>query len=181
MDARHYRASEALRDGTRVEIRAIRPDDKEGLREGFHHLSEQSVYRRFLSPKRDLYKKDLDYLTEIDYRRHVALVATLQDGNGAPLVGVARYIVLDDPGQEGSAEFAIVVMDAYQQRGLGTLLLRHLARIARESGILAFEAEVLSENRLMLEVLEHLGFKLHRTVSSGVTHVSFPIADRARG
>ena len=114
-----------LRDGTRVLIRPIEPEDKGLLLSGFEQLSEQSRYRRFLAPVPKLTESQLTYLTEVDHDTHEALVAV---DAGQPLrgLGVARYVRLQDHPE--IAEAAVTVIDAYQGRGLGTLLLALLAR-----------------------------------------------------
>jgi GNAT superfamily N-acetyltransferase len=155
-DVRRYHAEERLLDGRPVVLRAIRADDRDALRAGFHRLSDRSVYFRFFQAKRELSDAELSYLTEVDFESHVALVAMLEDEGG---VGVGRYIV--DPAT-GAAEIAFAVDDAHQGLGVGTLLLTHLARIARVKGIRELRAYVLLENRGMIEVFEHAGFPLRR-------------------
>jgi acetyl coenzyme A synthetase (ADP forming)-like protein len=169
LDPRHYAVNEILRDGTSIHIRAIRPDDKVRLFEHFTGLSPQSRYQRFFGTKRALTREELKALTELDFQTHVALVATLFDGVEEKIIGVGRYIVDKEPTR---AEVAFAVLDEYQGRGIGTLLLDHLSRIARASGITEFEANVLAGNRGMLDVLGQSGFAVKRSVESGVVHVS---------
>jgi GNAT superfamily N-acetyltransferase len=143
----------ALRDGTRVLVRPIEPDDRERLLEGFEHLSDESRYRRFLAPMPELSESTLRYLTEVDHRDHEALVALVEaTGQG---IGVARYV--RQPDRPEVAEAAVTVADEWQGRGAGTLLLELLAARAREEGIERFSALVLATNREMLELLETLG------------------------
>lgn len=177
VDARHYAVKVLLRDGSRVCIRAICPDDKQRLLDAFHHLSGHSVYFRFLGSKRKLSEKELKYLTDIDYVRHMALVATLPADGDEQMIGVGRYIKLNSLGSDNRAEIALYVVDEFQERGLGTLLMTHLLPLARANGISEIEADVSGDNRLMLEVIEHSGFRVKRTVSSGVVHVSFSILE----
>jgi RimJ/RimL family protein N-acetyltransferase len=126
-----------------VLIRPIRPDDKALLAEGIEHLSRQSAYQRFLAPKDALTEDELRYLTEVDFRDHVAFVAVRPEEPGA-LVGVGRWIRLrDDP---EVAEIAFVVSDALQRRGLGTAIADALADAARERGIKRFVATMLPDN-----------------------------------
>jgi GNAT superfamily N-acetyltransferase len=142
-----------LRDGTRVLVRPIEPDDKARLLEGFEHLSDESRYRRFLAPMPELSEATLRYLTEVDHRDHEALVALVEaTGQG---IGVARYV--RRPDRRDVAEAAVTVADDWQGRGAGTLLLELLAARAREEGIERFSALVLATNREMLELLETLG------------------------
>jgi GNAT superfamily N-acetyltransferase len=132
-----------LDNGADVEIRPIRPDDKALLAEGVRHLSERSAYQRFLSPKNKLAAGELRYLTEVDFRDHVAFVAVPADEPDV-LVGVGRWVRLaSDP---EVAEIAFVVADDLQRRGLGTALGEALAQAARERGVKRFLATMLPDN-----------------------------------
>ncbi len=165
IEARNYSERDRLLDGRPVLVRAIRPEDKPKLRVGFHRLSPQSVYYRFFQAKKELSESELRYLTEIDFGQHVALLAILDD-HGAELgIGVGRYIV--EPGTR-SAEVAFTVDEAHHGLGVGTLLLKHLARLARSQDLEEFRAYVLAENRVMLEVLENAGFPLERRLEGNV-------------
>ena len=120
----------------------------------------------------ELSDQALGYFTEIDHREHVALVAIEPDGEDECIVGVGRYIHKTPR----CAEVALAVVDDHQGRGIGTVLLRHLVLIGRKTGVETFEADVLGENRQMLEVFAHSGFPLKRSSESGVVHLSFPIS-----
>ena len=146
-----------LRDGTRLLVRHIRPTDKQLLKAGFEHLSDETRRRRFLAPKPRLTASDLRYLTEVDGRDHVALIAvSFEDWTRA--VAVARYVRLpDDP---ATAEVAVTVDDDYQGRGIGSRLATMLADEARANGIERFTAEILPDNlpaqRLMRRMSQRL-------------------------
>lgn len=168
IDARHYSVEGAMLDGTPIRIRAIRPDDKERLLEHFHGLSGKSVYFRFMGIRRDLSKHDLKLLTELDFKTHVGLVATLSENGRERFIGVGRYICGKDATR---AEVAFAILDGFQGRGIGTLLLDHLSRIAVANGVVQFEADVLGDNRQMLEVFAHSGFEHRRSLDSGVVHL----------
>src|SRR5262245_11124970 len=177
-DPRHYATDELLRDGGSIHIRAIRPDDKQRLLALFERLSSRSVYFRFFQTKQRLTEEELRYFTELDFTRAVALVATLREGGAEHIIGVGRYFRSDEDGQPSRrAEVAFTVADAHQGRGIGTLLLEHLAAIARTQGIDTFEAEVLGENNRMLQVLDASGFPVQRSLDSGVFHIAYPTAD----
>ena len=171
-DPRHYAAEGILRDGGSIHVRAIRPDDKQRLIDHFSRLSAQSVYFRFFRAKKRLTDEELMQFTELDFVRNAALVATLGQGENEKIIGVGRYAVLDAEGTR--AEVAFAVADEYQGRGIGTLLLEHLAPIARANGITEFEADVLGENNRMLEVFAQSGFVVKRSIEDGVFHVTFP-------
>jgi GNAT superfamily N-acetyltransferase len=142
-----------LRNGHRILIRPIRPQDKDGLLEGLHHLTPASRYRRFFSPMPELSTAQLRYLTEVDHRNHEALIAFDADtGEG---IGVARFIrSVTEP---TAAEMAVAVLDTWHGRGVGTALLEALVARAREEGVERFTASVLAENAPMLRLLRQLG------------------------
>ena len=146
-----------LRDGTRIHIRPVRPDDKRLLARGLERLSEESRRRRFLAAKPRLSPSELRYLTEVDGHDHIALVAVLAD-EPATLVGVARSVRL--PEDPDTAEMAIVVGDEWQGRGLGTILAEVLADAAADTGIRRIAATMLGDNhaarRLVSQIAGHL-------------------------
>jgi len=169
MDPRRYEANVVLKDGGSVQFRAIRPDDRERLRSLLGRVSSESLYFRFFGLKRKLSEDDLVKLTDLDFFREAALVATLRGEGEERIVGVGRYSAIDPPGEPlRRAEVAFLVEDAHQGRGIGTLLMEHLAPIARSRGITEFEADVLGENNRMLEVFQKSGFVIQRSFESGV-------------
>jgi nucleotide-binding universal stress UspA family protein/RimJ/RimL family protein N-acetyltransferase len=139
-----------LNDGG-VTIRPIAPEDRGALRAAFDRLSPESRYRRFFVAIKELSDRDLDYLTQVDHRDHVALVA-IDEGTGA-IVGVARFVRTS----ADEAEPAIVVADDWQRRGVGSRLLDMLAVRAREESIVRFRAQVLADNEDAVKVLSRLG------------------------
>lgn len=142
-------------DGTRVTIRSIRPQDRDIERAFVRNLSSSSKYFRFFSTIKDLSSHQLDRFTQVDFPREMALIATLATDAGELQIGVARYA----PGSsEGSAEFAIVVADDWQGRGVGRELLRHLFRVAKDAGLAHIEGTVLRANTNMLQLCSELGF-----------------------
>jgi GNAT superfamily N-acetyltransferase len=132
-----------LPDGRRARIRPIAPDDKGLLQDGLQRLSPESVRRRFLGPKSRLSAAELRYLTEVDGRDHIALVA-VDDSEPDCLVGVARCVRSQEDAE--SAEMAIVVDDAWQGHGVGHVLAEALARAAAEVGVRRFSAVILADN-----------------------------------
>ena len=144
-------------------VRAVRPDDGPGFTEAFEQLSETSRYRRFFTVKPHLSEQSLAFFTDVDHHDHEALVA-VAPGSGQ-LVGVARFI--RNPEEPDQAEVAVTVTDAWQQRGLGTALLRELAQRAAEEGIRHFTADILAENQPMLTLARRLGHA--ETTSHGTT------------
>ena len=143
-----------LRDGTRALIRPILPGDRERIRRGMNELSPRTRMLRFHAPIEHLTDEQLTYLTEIDYDDHCAWVAVDADHPDEPGIGVARYVRLDD--EPAVAEAAVTVVDRYQGRGAGTLLLAVLAATAVSRGIKVFRNYVLTDNAAILELFEHL-------------------------
>jgi GNAT superfamily N-acetyltransferase len=160
-----------LRDGTCIRVRPILPEDKDQLRQGLARLSAQSRYRRFLTSLDRLSDQQVRHLTEIDYIDHMAWVALDACQPTQPGVGVARYVRLPD--QPTVAEAAVTVLDEYQGRGIGTILLRLLAGSAREHGIRSFRGYVLAGNAPMMEILQDLGARVAQ--EGPVLRVDVPI------
>jgi acetyltransferase len=146
-----------LRDGARLKVRPIRPEDAPRLEQGFFHLSAGTRRARFHSGIRALSPGMLQRFTRIDYDREMALVA-VDESAGGDLVGVARYFRLDERG----CEFAIVVDDAWQGRGLGSRLMRRLIEAARAQGLESMVGFVLADNIAMLNLAARLGFEMVR-------------------
>jgi len=164
-----------LRDGRPVEIRALRREDREDLIRAVGHFSAQSLYRRFFTLKRGFTEQEVDYFIDVDFIKHVALLATLKEnGQQSVIVGGARYIHT----QPGRAEVAFAVTDAYQGQGIGRALMRHLARIARAAGLEELDAEVLPENLAMLKVFQSCGLPMLSTRDAGVVHVTMLLSER---
>lgn len=175
MDPKSYSAEAGLRDGGTVRIRAIRPGDKQALRWGFARLSKEAVYHRFFQTKGGLTEQELRYLTELDFHNHVALVAEVEVEGVDRVIGVGRFVRGTAADMRDRAEVAFTVADQFQGRGVATLLLEHLARLARAIGIHRFEAEVLPDNRQMLDVFEHSGLEVTERAREGVVHVELRI------
>ena len=164
-----------LQDGRSILIRSIRADDKRMLEDGLRHLSDESVQRRFLTPKRNFSRTELQYLTEVNGRDHVALVAEYPGDPARRLIAVARFVRLaDDP---EAADVAITVADDWQGRGLGSQLTALLAAEARRLGIRRFTATMAADNvaahRLMGKLTDHME---QRYVGSGVDELVLDIA-----
>jgi RimJ/RimL family protein N-acetyltransferase len=147
-----------LADGTELVLRPVVPDDKALFLAAFERLSPLSRYRRFLSPLPNLNPALLAYLTEVDHRLHCAWVAVVEEEAGPAAVGAARAIRLDDP---RTAEMAITVIDDYQRRGIGSLLLAVLVRDALEQGVTRFVGLVLADNIPMRALLRRAGARFH--------------------
>ena len=146
-----------LSDGTRITMRPIRPEDAIMERDFVNGLSQQSRYFRFMYSLPEITPELLSRFTQIDYDREMALIAVTQDEGEDVQVGVARYYSLPDP---GSCEFAIVIADAWQNRGVARRLMRALVEAARSRRYTKMMGTVLAENRRMLDFVKTLGFRV---------------------
>jgi len=172
MEAAKYSAIESTRDGRKIEIRALKPADRDALRAAVDRTSSQSMYRRFFGAKRHFSEKEVAFFVNVDFVGHVALVAVVEEGGHAVIAAGGRYIVQ----QPGSAEVAFAVTDQYQGQGIGAALLRHLTVIARDAALKEFTAEVLPENVPMLKVFEKSGLKMTTKRESGVVHATLRLS-----
>lgn len=141
-DLSHYSVVEHLRDGRMLEIRALRPDDRQGLLAAVDHASAQSRYRRFFGAKRHFTDKEIAFFLDVDFTNHVALVATADDNGERVIVGGARAV-----------------------------LMRHLIGIARRSELAELTAEVLPDNAPMLKLFERCGFPLSKRRDTEAVHM----------
>jgi RimJ/RimL family protein N-acetyltransferase len=167
LHASDYSATETLRDGRPVEIRAVRPEDRAGLLAAVDRTSDQSLYRRFFAFKRGFTDQEIDFYLNVDFVGHVALIALLEEDGQPVIVGGCRYIIV----QPGQAEVAFAVDDAHQGQGVGTALMRHLAAIARSAGLKELIADVLPENTAMLKVFKASGLGIKAERELDATHL----------
>ncbi|HVW39753.1 MAG TPA: GNAT family N-acetyltransferase [Amycolatopsis sp.] len=165
---RRWEADVVLSDGGTVHLRPIVPSDADALVAFHGKLSERTRYLRYFGAYPRIPKRDLERFSVVDHHDRVAFVALLGDD----IVAVGRYERLSDG---PSAEVAFVVDDAHQGRGLGSILLEHLAAAASESGLRRFVAEVLAENATMVRVFRDAGYQVSRALEEGVLHLEFDI------
>jgi ribosomal protein S18 acetylase RimI-like enzyme len=166
-----YSAIEVLRNGDRVEIRALRPSDRSALENAVDRTSPLSLYRRFFAVRTVFTEAQASYFVDVDFKKHVALVAVVNEGTAPLIAGGGRYVLVGND----KAEIAFMIIDAYQGRGIGRILLRHLAAIAKDAGIRQFVAEVLPENTPMLRLFEKSGLHINVQSERGVTHVTLDL------
>ncbi|MEV6346128.1 GNAT family N-acetyltransferase [Actinoplanes sp. NPDC051851] len=164
-----------LADGSAVHLRRIRPEDADAIVDFHSRMSDRTRYLRYFSPYPRIPERDLHRFVNVDHRDREAFVTVDPDGR---ITSVGRYERLgpDSP----DAEVAFVVEDAHQGRGIGSVLLEHLADAARVHGITRFVAEVLPENNGMLRVFGDTGYQVQRRYADGVVHLSFPIRPTER-
>ncbi|MEU2200032.1 GNAT family N-acetyltransferase [Isoptericola sp. NPDC019482] len=171
-----WEADVVLRDGTTMHVRPLRPDDADAIQRFQEAQSERSAYFRFFAPVRRLTDRELNRLTHLDQRDRVALVAVRPgvDEAGDPredVLGVARY----DKVAPAEAEVAFNIADAMQGKGLGSVLLEHVAAAARERGVRRFTADVLPQNSSMLAVFRDAGYAVSQHLDDGVVSVAFDL------
>lgn len=174
-----YAADVVLKDGRTAHVRPIRADDTERMLEMWSRLSPETIRMRFFAP-RSMDERQMRYFTEVDYRTRFALVAE----TAGRLVGVSRFDVLGQQGAVGSdggpggqaervAEFAVLVEDAEQGRGIGTALLRALVAPAADLGVAGFVGDVLRENSRMLRMLRDAGLAPHFSEGGSIVSTTF--------
>ncbi|WP_214369217.1 bifunctional GNAT family N-acetyltransferase/acetate--CoA ligase family protein [Pseudonocardia sp. H11422] len=183
---RHWEADVVASDGGIVHLRPILPSDAEALLDFHQRLSDRTRYLRYFGPYPRIPPRDLERFTTVDHRNRVAFIGLLGD----EIIAVGRYEGLNGQGSakggnggagaagdgvKESAEVAFVVRDDHQGRGLGSILLEHLAAAARENGLRRFEAEVLVENHQMVRVFREAGYQVSRAFADGVLHLEFDI------
>ncbi|GAA3041999.1 bifunctional GNAT family N-acetyltransferase/acetate--CoA ligase family protein [Pseudonocardia yunnanensis] len=177
---RHWEADVVASDGGIVHLRPILPSDADALVRFHASLSERTRYLRFFGHYPRISPRDLERFTRVDHHTRVAFICLLGD----EIIAVGRYEGLPGEGGPGgtsgtegsdSAEVAFVVRDSHQGRGLGSILLEHLAAAARENGLRRFEAEVLIENHQMVRVFRDAGYQVSRKFDEGVLHLEFDV------
>lgn len=162
-----WEADVLLKDGRVAQIRPIVPEDAPKFVEFYDRVSAESKYFRFFAPYPRLSDRDIERFTNVDHDRRVAFVVTQHD----EIIAVGRYDAVSDD----EAEVAFLVEDAHQGRGIGQLLLEHLAQAGRERGFREFAAEVLPENVRMLQVFREMGYTVSGTLEDGVQRLTFAI------
>ena len=171
LNAANYSAVETLRDGSRLEIRAFTPDDRDDLASAVARASPVSLYRRFFTLKRSFSEREKAFFLNVDFENHVALVAVTEQAGRKAIIGGGRYVIV----QPGKAEVAFLVGDQHQGKGVGAALWRHLIEIARAAHLQTLIAEVLPENRPMLTVFKKTGLPMTTTLDPDVVHVTLQL------
>jgi acyl-CoA hydrolase/RimJ/RimL family protein N-acetyltransferase len=164
-DLETYRTT---KDGTEVLFRAVKISDEPLIKDLFYSLSDNSMYRRFISFRKDMPHERLQEYVVIDYTQEMVILSFVHEGDKEELVGLGQYTINE---QQHSADVAFIVKDEYQNKGIGTELLAYLTQLAKRQGLLGFTAEVLVENEPMLHVFEKL-LDVKKTVDSGVYYMT---------
>jgi acyl-CoA synthetase (NDP forming)/RimJ/RimL family protein N-acetyltransferase len=164
---RHWEADVLLLDGGTAHIRPIRPEDADLLVDFYARVSDESKYYRFFSPMPNLAARDVARFTQVDHVSRVAFVMVLAN----EMIAVGRF----DVTAPGEAEVAFLVQDQHQGRGIAQILLEHLAQAGRELGVARFIAEVLPQNRRMIQTLQEAGYQVAGGYEDGVMNFEFSI------
>jgi acyl-CoA hydrolase/RimJ/RimL family protein N-acetyltransferase len=165
----HY---STLRDGTEIFFRPIKPTDEPALAEMLYSLSEESVRTRYMTRTKSFPHRDVQQLTNIDYKNDMAIVGVVPGVSGDEIVAVGQYFL--DPKTQ-AAEVAFVVQDEWQQKGMGTFLLDYLTQIAKQRGVKRFYAKVLPGNKAMLAIFHNSGYKINTEFDGEVYNITYDL------
>ena len=163
---------DTLRDGTEIFFRPIKPTDEPSLSEMLYSLSEKSVRTRYMIHTMAFPHKDIQRLTNIDYKQDIAIVGVVPRVSGEEIVAIAQYFL--DPKTQ-SAEVAFLVQDEWQRKGMGTFLLDYVTQIARQRGVKKFWAKVLPNNEPMLTIFHNSGYKINTEFDGDAYDISYDL------
>lgn len=161
----HFETRRTTKSGLEVLLRPVKISDEPLLKDFFYSLSDNSLYRRFISMRKDMPHERLQEFVIVDYSRQVAILAVIPQGEREVVIGVGQYDIIEDT---HTAEVSFAVRDAYQNRGIGKELLSYLTYLAKRQGLLGFYAEVLVENKAMLRLFDQMGFDVKRRREEGI-------------
>ena len=165
----HY---DTLRDGTEIFFRPIKPADEPALSEMLYSLSENSIQTRYFAHTMRFPHRDVQQLTNIDYRQNLSLVGVVPSTSGEQIVAIAQYFL--DPKTQ-AAEVAFIVQDEWQQKGMGTFLLDCITQIAKQRGVKRFYAKVLPTNKPMLTIFHNSGYKVNTEFDGEVYSITYDL------
>lgn len=175
-DSTHLYPSEVASTQTfgdlKVRVRAIRPSDEDQMRRLFYRFSDKAVYYRYFSPIKTMPHEKMQQYVNVDYREVMSLVGLVGPVGQGQIIAEARFVKHRN---RPHADIAFVVDEAYQGRGIATCMLEHLARLARERGIVGFTADVLASNKSMMKVFERAGMKFKATLDQGAYELFIPL------
>ena len=166
---------DTVRDGTEIFFRPVKPTDETALSEMLYSLSEQSVKTRYMTQTMAFPHKDVQQLTNIDYRQDISIVGTVPGVSDEQVVALAQYF--PEPKTQ-SAEVAFIVQDEWQKKGVGTLLLEYLTQIAKSRGINRFYAKVMPVNKPMLSIFYNSGYKVNTEFDGDVYNIAYDLMEK---
>ncbi|MCK4416832.1 MAG: GNAT family N-acetyltransferase [Candidatus Latescibacteria bacterium] len=166
-----------LRDGTEIFFRPVKPTDEPALSEMLYSLSKESVRNRYMTHTMTFPHKNVQHLTNIDYRQDLAIVGVIPGVSGEQIVAIAEYFL--DPKTQ-AAEVAFIVQDEWQQKGMGTFLLDYLTQIAKQHGVKQFYAKVLPINKPMLAIFHNSGYKVNTEFDGEVYSITYDLTKQEK-
>jgi len=164
---------DTLHDGTEIFFRPVKPTDEPALSEMLYSLSEKSIQTRYMTHTMAFPHKDVQQLTNIDYRGDIAIVGVVPGVSSEEIVAIAQYFL--DPKTQ-SAEVAFIVQDEWQQKGMGTLLLDYITKIAKQRGVKQFYAKVLPNNKPMLAIFHNSGYKVNTRFDGEIYNITYDLS-----
>ena len=164
----HLELRRTTKGGVEVLVRPVKINDEPLLQDFFRQVSDETLRKRFMSVRTEMPHERLQELTIVDYTEHMVLLAVMEHEGQEEAVGIGQYRISE---AANVAEVALVVRDDYQNRGIGRELLGRLTYLAKLRGLFAFTAQVLIENRQMLNLFENSGFQIRRRVAAGTVHL----------
>jgi len=169
----HLERERTTKGGVQILLRPVKISDEPLLKEFFYGLSDKSLYRRFMSLRKDMPHERLQEFVIIDYTKEIVILATVEDESGREKVlGVGQYSIVEGA---HTADVAFTVTDEEQNKGIGFELLNYLAYLAKGKGILAFSADVLVENVPMMHLFERISADIRREVEGSVIGLKIPL------
>jgi RimJ/RimL family protein N-acetyltransferase len=165
---RKYETSHRFKNGVEIFFRPIRPTDEGLLKELFYSHSPETILNRYFTPMRYLPEEQVQRFVTLDYQDNMAIIGTIPHEGREKMICVGRYF--RNPANR-EAEFAITIHDEFQKKGIGTFLLKYLAKIALDSGITAFTADILSTNTGMMKLVQKLSTQFEVKSSAGTRNV----------
>ncbi|MFI5293676.1 MAG: GNAT family N-acetyltransferase [Thermodesulfovibrionales bacterium] len=160
--------------GLKIFLRPVKITDEHSLKDFFYSLSGDSMYRRFISIRADMHHDRIQQFVVIDYTKEMVILAAEQEGDKEVIAGMGQYFINENT---HTAEVAFLVRDEYQGQGIGTELLLYLTYLAKKNGLHGFTAEVLEDNKPMLQVFENAGFEIEKHVEAGMYELAMSFRD----
>jgi len=164
---------ETLRDGTEIFFRPVKPSDEPSLAEMLYSLSDRSVEKRYMTHTKAFPHRDVQQVTNIDYKNDLAIVGVIPGVSQEEIVAIGQYFL--DPKTQ-AAEVAFIVQDEWQKKGMGTFLLEYLTRVAKERGVKRFYAKVLPYNKPMLAIFQNSGYEVSTEFDGEVYSITYDLS-----
>jgi acyl-CoA hydrolase/RimJ/RimL family protein N-acetyltransferase len=171
---KQYERYETLHDGTEIFFRPVKPTDETAISEMLYSLSADSVRKRYMSHTVAFPHKDVQQLANVDYQNNIAVVGVVPSVTGDEIVAIGQYFL--EP-KHGQAEVAFIVQDEWQQKGMGTLLLKYLSEIANKRDVKSFSAKVLPQNKAMLAVFHNSGYNVKTEFDGEVYSITYDLVE----